>query len=300
MWYQQWGPHTANKFDPAMLSAVYARGAVPMISWEPWDPGSKPHNIKNPADSPDWSLGTIISGKHDAYIRSWARGIKGLGGPVMLRPMHEMNGVWYPWSGMANGNKPGEFVAAWRHVHDIFDSVGATNVTWVWSVNQLSKPDRRDNAYSVYYPGDAYVDWVSISGFNWGPSSAAAHLGTFDEIFTTGLTYLKTTGKPIVIGECGCVQKNTNKAAWMTDSYARLQAEHPEVKAIVYYDAYEKGVKHGVQDWRIDSSPASAKAYRAAVSGNYFVGAPEPTLTAWLRGLSASARAKLNSYKHIY
>ncbi len=31
-----------------------------------------------------------------------------------------------------NGDQPGEFVAAWRHVHDIFTSVGATNATWVW------------------------------------------------------------------------------------------------------------------------------------------------------------------------
>ena len=104
MWYQQWGTHEANRFDPAMVADVYKRGGIPMISWEPWDPGSKPHNLKNPGDSPEWTLRTIISGKHDAYIISWAKGIKALGGPVMLRPMHEMNGTWYPWSGTANGN----------------------------------------------------------------------------------------------------------------------------------------------------------------------------------------------------
>ena len=31
-----------------------------------------------------------------------------------------MNGWWWPWSEQLNGNNPGEFVAAWRHVHDIF------------------------------------------------------------------------------------------------------------------------------------------------------------------------------------
>ena len=46
-----------------------------------------------------------------------------------------MNGSWFPWSEGVNGNRAGEYVAAWRHVHDIFTAVGATNVTWVWCPN---------------------------------------------------------------------------------------------------------------------------------------------------------------------
>ena len=42
------------------------------------------------------------------------------GHPFFLRFDWEMNGFWFPWSEGVNGNKPGEFVAAWRHVHDIF------------------------------------------------------------------------------------------------------------------------------------------------------------------------------------
>ncbi|MBA3865307.1 MAG: hypothetical protein H0X42_02995 [Solirubrobacterales bacterium] len=41
-----------------------------------------------------------------------------------------MNGDWFPWSESANGNQPGEYVAAWRHVHEIFSAAGATDATW--------------------------------------------------------------------------------------------------------------------------------------------------------------------------
>ena len=39
------------------------------------------------------------------------------------------------------------------------------NVIWVWSPYFS-----RDNctAFGKVYPGDAYVDWVALDGYNWG------------------------------------------------------------------------------------------------------------------------------------
>src|SRR5690349_24021953 len=42
----------------------------------------------------------------------------------------QMNGDWqFPWSAQLNGNTPADYIAAWRHVHDLFAQAGATNVT---------------------------------------------------------------------------------------------------------------------------------------------------------------------------
>src|SRR5207247_7587356 len=90
-----------------------------------------------------------------------------------LRWGWEMNGDWEPWSGAQNGGSSGgaaSFRAAWHHIHDIFSEVGAWNVVWVWSPNSGDLPHARWNHFSNYYPGDRYVDWVGIDGFNWGAS----------------------------------------------------------------------------------------------------------------------------------
>ena len=74
----------------------------------------------------------MIAGRYDEYIREFAEEARAWGHPFFLRFNWEMNGDWFPWSEGVNGNPSGEYVAAWRHVHDIFAAVGATNVTWVW------------------------------------------------------------------------------------------------------------------------------------------------------------------------
>ena len=294
------GSGGTNKLDPGMVVSVYKRGAIPMITWEPWSPKRKPHTIAKPSIAPAYRLSSITRGKYDPYIRSFARGVKSVRGPVMIRPMHEMNGTWYPWGGTVNGNKPADFVGAWRHIHDIFVSEGATNATWVWSVNWASLPQTPENQFTQYYPGDAYVDWVGSSGFNWGTSIPSNNpWRTFDELYTPSLSYLKTVGKPVIISEIATVEQGGSKPAWLADTYSRIQTEHPEVKAVVYYDA--KDVSHGAkQDWRIASSAASQKAFRQATAPAYFIAGPAAPLSSWRRTLSPADWAKLTAFKRIY
>src|SRR5215218_454247 len=153
MWYQDWATPGVKEFNGAMMDEVLERGAMPVVTWEPadWTMG---------ANQPNYTLQTIIRGDHDEYVRQWAREAAAWRKPFYLRFAHEMNGNWYPWSPLANGNGgPNEYVAAWRHVHAIFREEGATNVRWVWNPDR-SFPDRP--SYASLYPGDEYVDWVAI------------------------------------------------------------------------------------------------------------------------------------------
>src|SRR5918998_556424 len=36
-WYQDWARSGVKEFDRAKMDAVVSRGAMPMLSWEPWD-----------------------------------------------------------------------------------------------------------------------------------------------------------------------------------------------------------------------------------------------------------------------
>ena len=299
MWYQPWSPNNRLAFDAGACLAVMRRGAVPMITWEPWDSGADANQLKDPANQPQYRLSEINAGYFDGYLREWARDIKHLGGPIMLRPMHEMNGRWYPWAGTVNGNTPEEYVKAWRRMHDIFEQEGATNVTWVWSINGESVPATPRNVYSAYYPGDAYVDWTGISSFNWGTTDPAnGGWRTWDELYKAPLAYLSTLPKPICISEIGSVEQGGDKAAWIADAYERIRA-HSQIAAVIYYESLEER-PNDTQDWRVTSSAESLAAYRAAANSPYFVTTPPRALVDWAAGSSSTDWTYLGSLNPRY
>lgn len=299
MWYQPWAEEGPNRFDPAMAVLLYQRGQVPMITWEPWNPGDNANFVRNPSEQSRYKLANIVRGDFDPYIREFAQDVASVRGPVMIRPLHEMNGTWYPWCGTVNGNKPKDYVRAWRHIHDIFEEEGAVNVTWVWSINHESVPDTKANAYEVYYPGDEYVDWVAMSGFNWGTSSPYSSWRSFEHWYKKPLGYLKTTGKPIIISEFASVEQGGDKAKWIRDAYGKIRTEYPFVKGVVYYDSKEVGPEN-TQDWRIQTSSESAKAYRQSIADDFFIAAPAPILETWASGLTEENELYLESLQAVY
>jgi beta-mannanase len=137
-WYQDWGG-ADTAFNPVWVERVVASGRTPLLTWEPWKPGPA-------ARQPAYTLARIAGGAYDDYIRGWARAIRSYGKTIYLRPMHEMNGYWYPWGGRVNGNSPARYVAAWRHIWEIFEQERAANVRWVWSPYVEDVPEKPGNA----------------------------------------------------------------------------------------------------------------------------------------------------------
>ncbi|HEV7899806.1 MAG TPA: glycosyl hydrolase [Planosporangium sp.] len=205
---------------------------------------------------------TINSGSQDALISRSADALAAYGRPVFLRWAWEMNGNWYTWGGAKNGNNPGGFIAAWRRIHDIFVAHHATNVAWVWGPNCYSVPEQPWNDMTSYYPGDAYVDWVAISGY-------FASRETPDYLF--GPVVRNYAGrKPIMIAETGALEKGgTVKADWI-DQLAGYVATHPAIGALVWFDTDND---HGNgKNWRIDSTPAALAAYQKLANDPRFAG----------------------------
>jgi len=297
MWFQPWEGDNRSQIDTGAIVAIMRRGKVPMITWEPWDPGSNARTVLAPSEQTEYRLSSINAGVYDPYITKWARSLRDLGGPIMLRPMHEMNGNWYPWAGTENGNTPAEFVTAWRHVHDIFRQEGAANVTWVWSVNGESIPRSTENSAAAYYPGDGYVDWTGISGFNRGASRADPGWRTFDDVYAAPITYLRGLGKPICIAEMATLGKPTDREGWITDAYRRIQ-ESPEVKAVLYFDSEERTDEP--QDWRVETSREALAAYSQAIAPGYFETGPPPELQEWADSLSVTRWRYLTAFDPLY
>lgn len=244
-----------NQFDRSAIDRVADRGMLPLISWEPWDYRKESPIVALRGDQPAYRLSTIIDGDYDRYIRSWAEGVKGLGYTIALRFAHEMNGNWYPWGVFTNGNDPRQYVEAWRHVHDIFTSVGATNVIWVWSPNIIW------NTYthlSQLYPGDSYVDWIGLSGYYGTPGMLSYQ--SFNQVFDRTITDLRTfTDKPVVITETGATDVSGLMARWITQMFRELPA-HPEIIGIIWFEAFN------VIDWKVADDPRAATAFAAGLA----------------------------------
>ena len=153
-------------FRPQAVIAAYRQDTIPVITWEPWA------GLEHGTSQPDYALARIIAGDYDQYIARFATAVRNQKWPVALRFGHEMNGDWYPWSERKSGNHAGEYVRAWRHVHDIFTNLHADNAIWVWSPN-IVRPVPSVQLKPLY-PGDDYVDWVGMVGYAADEQTTAA------------------------------------------------------------------------------------------------------------------------------
>jgi hypothetical protein len=236
----------------ADLNAVDARGATSLITWEPWLWSG------NGANQPAYALDRITAGDFDTYLTQWGTALASWDKPVMLRFAHEMNGNWYPWAESANGNQAGDYVAAWRHVHDVVAATGASKVQWVWSPNV---PYWGSTPLSGLYPGADYVDIVGLDGYNWGTAAPWSSWTSPSALFGPGLTALRSLapGKPIMISETASAEAGGSKANWNTALVSYLAAQS-DITAFVWFH-HNKEV-----DWRINSSTSSASALAAALA----------------------------------
>ncbi|WP_248762313.1 glycosyl hydrolase [Pseudarthrobacter sp. SSS035] len=234
----------------AEMNSVRARGAVPLITWEPWAWGGG-------MEQPAYSLDRIAAGDFDAHITQWGQSLAAWGQPVQLRFAHEMNGNWYPWAEGVNGNQPGDYEEAWRHVHDVVAATGAGNVSWVWSPNV---PYYGSTDLAGLFPGVGYVDVVALDGYNWGTSASWSGWISPQDLFAPGIAQLRALapGVPILISETASSEAGGNKAAWNTELVSYLAAQ-PDVMGFVWFHLQKE------TDWRINSSATSASAFKSAL-----------------------------------
>ncbi|MBU0630450.1 MAG: hypothetical protein KKC80_05975 [Candidatus Margulisbacteria bacterium] len=248
LWYVSW----EEPFPKADADKVDASGSIPLITWEPW--------LNNSAGT----LEAIASGSYESYVRSFLQAAKDWGKPFFLRFGHEMNGNWYSWDGLHNGSDTGpeKYKLAWRYIYNIKRSLGADNVTMVWSPNHANLPAESWNTIAAYYPGDEYVDWMGMDGYNWGGGDWRSFDLVFNEVYST-LTAL--SGKPLMIGEFASAEDGGDKAAWVTDAFNKIKNNYPRIKLFNWFNINKE------RDWRVDSSPPSVSAARNTLQDSYFL-----------------------------
>lgn len=126
-------------------------------------------------------------------VAVYLKQLQAAGVPVLWRPFHEMNGVWFWWC-----NKPGDngFKKLWISMYNyLTDYHKLNNLLWVWNTNApRNNPGDEAGPYADYYPGSDYVDVLAADVYHadWKQSH-------HDELVALG------KGKIISLGEVGAL-----------------------------------------------------------------------------------------------
>lgn len=239
--YQAWGPQSLVDFpDSALNSAIAQKGIVPMITWEPW-------SSTFPEFKDDTILGKdrmvmyyITTGTFDDYLDAYCQKIKSIKGPVFLRFAHEPDNLQYPWS-TSGWNKPEEFREAHRYIVNFFSSRGVSNVAWVWNPWDVQYAE-------VYYPGDDFVDWIGITGLNYGTAAKDRKWRTISDIYEPFRKKLLKHHKPVMFSEFGSTAYGGDQSHWHQEALKTIEKKYPEVKSITFF--YSHKDKNWATPWR--------------------------------------------------
>ena len=291
-----WGEQS---FPSANLNIIWRHGSIPLLFWSPWD---RPYEEDNGPDR--FSLTSIIEGKWDDYIDRWADSARQFGHPILVSFCNEMNGSWFPWSGVYYGGKtpdgqiattatnaapapspaykgpfqgPETFKRAYRHVVDRVRARGATNIAWVFHAMNYSIPQDTWNLIAQYYPGSDYVDWLGFSVYgeqyvedNWTPFLPLLDW-PYKEICALD------PSKPIILAEWGVGEfpSRGSKSAFIQEAFESMQTKFPRLKAAVFWHERWQNEDTTYSNLRANSSPEALAAYRRGVSNPFWLSEPE-------------------------
>ncbi len=227
LYYSGWG----ERFMTAFAMKAAAHNAVTLVQIDP------DHT----------SIAAIADGYYDKYLRSYAKAVGDFGARtgrgVIIGWGHEPNGYWYSWS--HKHTSPATWIAAWQHIINVFRTVGADNVTWLWTINVIVKSQGIVSP-AAWWPGRDYVTWVGIDGYYHQKEMR------FASLFGPTIRAIRSlTRAPILVSETGVLPK-AGKVAKIADVFAGTRAYG--LLGLVWFD---------VRGWRLDT-PTAASAFATA------------------------------------
>jgi hypothetical protein len=274
-WYR------SRAFPMSQARWIDQHGAVPFIRL------MLRHNTNElkPSYGPDRSfpLRAIVHGRFDASLHRWGVAARRFGRPLLVEYGTEANGFWFSWNATHNGRATGAalFRAAFRHIVTVIRDAGASNISWVFHVNNDDQPARPWNRMERYYPGDRYVDWLAVSDY--GAVQPNEH---WNRSFRAGLVaaYRRLTalapGKPIAVAEFGVTKGNprVDPVAWASRAFDALASGNfPAIRGFAWWNERwsNDGVPAHDSDLRIQDIAGMGAVFSAALQQPGVVTSPQ-------------------------
>ena len=268
-----WFGTITDPFPTTTMNEIAAQGIMPEMTMDltPYSSQQCQSYDTKYANDPNHNPCTnqyITSGQLDTSLQQYARDAAAWGRPFLYRLGAEMNGNWSQYGMGQNGNTAQSFVAMWQHIVNLFRQNGATNVRWVWSPNVLA-PDAPD--FAPLYPGNSYVDWVALDGYNFGTTQPGCVWQSFDDIYYQSYQKLAVlTSKPMMIAEISSTEQGGNKADWINQAFFHSMSAYPRIRAIVWFNIDKTA--DGETDWRVNSSAGALTIYKQVAQSPLYQG----------------------------
>ncbi|MHA1720825.1 MAG: glycosyl hydrolase [Promethearchaeota archaeon] len=194
------------EFPVNAVETIHNLGIIPFIRMFPIS------SYDRPAPDPVYTLQKIIDGDYDTDLIKWVQDSKAMAIPLIIEFGTEVNGDWFAWNGKWNGgcqSGPERFRDAYRHIIDIFRDENATDITWVFHVDDYFDPEDPCTNMSVYYPGDDYIDWIGISIY--GALNRFDEWNSFSDLMEKAYPYFSaiSSEKPLVLLEFGVIEPDS-------------------------------------------------------------------------------------------
>jgi Carbohydrate binding domain/Glycosyl hydrolase family 26 len=210
-------------------------------------------NIYSTGGHASWK--DIAAGKYDqSVILPQAARFKAWGKPVFMGYDHEADGATRKSFG-----SDADYVAAFRHIHDVLQGAGVKNVVYVYNpTGFLGNADR----IKAQYPGDKYVDWIAYDPYNFYLCHSTGWK-TPESTFSAFYNYAMSVGwgdKPFMLGEYG-TGVNPSDGNAMGDWYAGVAsalAKMPNIKAAIQWDSTISGK---YCDFRVSTNPKALQGF---------------------------------------
>ncbi len=274
-WYQ------SRRFPTETATWIRAAGSVPFIRLMMRSDPNEDHA------EPTFTLQRIINGDFDADLHAWAADAQAFGTPLLVEFGTEVNGEWFPWNGIWNGggtlagygdphqaDGPERFRDAYRHIITIARQERATNIQWVFHVNNADSPDVDWNHLENYYPGNDWIDWIGVSAYgaltpmddDW-PSFR----GEMDAVYPRVAAL--SPDKPIVVLEFGTAARNPlgNQAVWAQAALTDLTSHRwPRIIGFSWWNEFWENDNSRRDDttMRVQDNPDLAKVFQKLVGQN--------------------------------
>jgi|GEM_PF-1587803 len=187
------------------------------------------------------SLQTCATGAYDDYWRRFGKTLNATGRQnSIIRLAWEANGNWYPWS----GSNPAAYISCYRHIVDAVRSTANPDPRFDWTINSHRSQNPPSHNPLDLYPGDQWVDIVSIDAYDHFPPSYTLDQFNAQADAPGGITWLytfaRTRGKLFGVPEWGVTSGSGEDSGGDNADYIQFMRDWMAARAGhgMYYESY--------------------------------------------------------------